>query len=131
MSQSQFANANVTNIVTTFIAAGQSVSSLVDLGGLRLRAIALASNWTVSTIQFYVPPTQYATQPGSAVVCYTDPTYTSTIVAIQGASGGQFITLFPPHFDAINYVYLKSSINQVSDQTILLYCTPLYQGIHG
>lgn len=109
--------ANAWETVPATIASGTSLSSAIDLGGLRVFSIAMPSAWTAASLSF-----QCSVDGGTSWFNLYDQSGTEVTAA---AAASTCITLTPSQFAPIQYLRIRSGtaaapVAQAADRQLQL-----------
>ncbi|WP_156680260.1 hypothetical protein [Sphingomonas profundi] len=109
-------------VATATIAAGTSLSPVVDLAGERLHRIVVPAGWTAAAISF---------QSSSSGTTFADLFDVSGEVTLSTSivAGGRAIVVDPAVFLGVRYLRLRSgtsagAVNQAADRALTLVTVP-------
>lgn len=110
-----FGNASL--ILPAVIAAGESLSSTADLGGLRLAGIEMPTAWTAAGLTFQGA----ASNPAGLADLYDG----SGVEVSLSAAAGRFIQVDEERFAGIRWLKIRSGtsatpVNQTAERTLRL-----------
>jgi hypothetical protein len=91
---------NVVDVLPAAIAAGQSMTDGLNLGGLRLFGLTVPANWTAANVTF-----QMSADGGNTWTNMYDASG-SELTAVAGAS--RFIAMDPANFASAQWVKIRS-----------------------
>lgn len=108
---------SLTDFATTTIASGQSLSTAVDLGGLRLFGIVMPAAWTTAALTFQMSPDGGAT--------YNNMFDDSGAEFLIQSDVSRYIMLDPVAFAPVQWLKLRSgpaaaAVAQSASRTIKL-----------